>query len=454
MKSKKQYLAPVPAIPKILPSKILKGKSTGFVHLEKIKGAWWLIDHEGNAFWDLGMSMVGYPAPGSWYSKMNHKYAETIVKKYPEPEEWAKIIWEMLDNLGFTSLYAGCDATLKETRKRGKFFYVLLMLSRNHGGNWKDDFYLRDAYGRLPADSATRFPDPFNAEWREYARGVAKEAVSKYKDDKTLIGYFIDNEIVASGDRNLFKYFWSEYCLREMLSWIRKRYKNSIEALNKAWLTAIPSFDEISREILRLVEFPHFRTPQAHKDLVDFERFVVETYVDFTLNLMRELDPNHLIIGNRFAGSFTYMEWEPFDLFGKYDLVAVNFYPFKGPFLSKEELKRIKTFHKLTGKPIIMSEFNFSSRETRRIKWVWGYTVNTHRERAEGYKNFIAQVSALPYVVGAHWFQLVDAFDVEDYNAGLLQENGEPYPLLADAMRETNRKAVHSKRGTVGKSRK
>ena len=439
---------PRPAIPAIEPSRALKGEATGFVHLERLEGAWWFVDAEGNAFWDRGANMVAYPHPDCGAGKMNRRYAERVLADYPDPEAWATMTWNRLEDWGFSSVGAGCGPeTQEEARRRGRFFYASLNLSHRLLHEGAEHLFLKDARGRLPADPATRFPDPFNPELRDRMRAIAKEIVPKFREDRSLIGYFVDNEIVASGDRNLFKYFWSEACLKEALAWLQERYDGSVEALNRAWGCRLADFGELERELRRIVEFPAFRTGKAHQDLVEFERHLVGTYVDHTIQVVREFDPNHLIIGNRFALTFLYMDWEPLELFGRYDLVAANCYPMKGPFLVGEDLWRIEKIAQLTGKPVLVAEWNLSARESGHIAWGWGYTVNTFRERAAGYANCIAQWASLPYVVGAHWFQWVDAFDVEDYNAGILQETGEPYPLLVERMRETNRKAAHPRRG-------
>ncbi|WP_455243548.1 beta-galactosidase [Petrachloros mirabilis] len=438
----------LPAIPSIELHRALKGKATGFVHLEYLEGTWWLVDSEANAFWDLGVNCVAYPHPGSGAGRMNRKYTQRVVAEHPDEREWAKMTWDRLQDWGFTSVGAACDTVMQEeATRRGNFFYVNLNLSHRLLREGGEHLFLKDPKGRLPLDPATRFPDPFNEEWRERVKAMVKEIVPKFRENRSLIGYFVDNEIVASGDRNLFGYFWSEACLKEVLAWLQKRYENSIEALNRAWGCRLASFVELERELRRIVGFAEFRTEQAQKDLLQFERYLVKAYVDYTYDVVRKFDPNHLIIGNRFALTFLYMNWEPLDLFGKYDLVAVNYYPMKGPFFSHQDLQRIERIAKLTGKPVLISEWNLSARESGHIAWGWGYTVNTFRERAEGYGNCIAQLVDLPYVVGAHWHQWVDAFDVEDYNAGILQESGEPYPLLVKRMRETNRKAVHAKRG-------
>ena len=441
-----------PAIPAIESARALKGTATGFVRLELLDGAWWLVDPDGNAFWDRAVNMVAYPHPGSGAGRMNRRYTERVVGEYPDPKAWAKMTWDRLEDWGFCSVGAGCGPeTQDEARRRGRFFYVSLNLSHRLLEQGAEHLFLKDARGRLPADPATRFPDPFSSEWRERLRTTVEEIVPAFRDDRWVIGYFVDNEIVASGDRNLFKYFWSEACLKEVLAWLQKRYGGSVEALNRAWGCRLTDFGELERELRRLVEFPAFRTERAQQDLVEFERHLVRTYVDYTIQIIRELDPNHLIIGNRFALTFLFMDWEPLELFGRYDLVAANCYPMKGPFLAGEDLWRIERIAQVTGKPVLVAEWNLSARESGHIAWGWGYTVNTFRERAEGYANCIGQWANLPYVVGAHWFQWVDAFDVEDYNAGILQESGEPHPLLVERMRETNRKAAHARRGHISR---
>ncbi len=73
----------------------VKGKKTGFFHVEQIQGRWWLVTPEGNAFFSKGICNVSYspeadssPAPP----------ADTVA--------WAKTVSRQLRDWNFNTVGA------------------------------------------------------------------------------------------------------------------------------------------------------------------------------------------------------------------------------------------------------------------------------------------------------------------------------------------------------------
>jgi hypothetical protein len=73
----------------------LKGKKTGFFHTEQIKGRWWLVSPDGNAFFSKGVDHVAF-APES----------DSAPKAPDDPAAWSKTKAEQLRCWGFNTLGA------------------------------------------------------------------------------------------------------------------------------------------------------------------------------------------------------------------------------------------------------------------------------------------------------------------------------------------------------------
>ncbi len=101
----------------------------------------------------------------------------------------------------------------------------------------------------------------------------------------------------------------------------------------------------------------------------------------------------------------------------------------------------LDTLHKLTGKPILVSEFYASARDNRSgNKNSHGVfpLVATQRDRAATARRTLEEVARLPYVLGADWFQYTDEpthgrDDGENYNFGLVDIDDRPYEELTAA---------------------
>jgi hypothetical protein len=103
----------------------------------------------------------------------------------------------------------------------------------------------------------------------------------------------------------------------------------------------------------------------------------------------------------------------------------------------------LDTLHKLTGKPIMVSEFYMAAAQNRsgnrNTSGVFP-VVATQRDRAAGARTTLAALARLPYVVGADWFQHADEpthgrEDGENFNFGLVDVHDRPYEELVDVMR-------------------
>jgi hypothetical protein len=85
-----------------------------------------------------------------------------------------------------------------------------------------------------------------------------------------------------------------------------------------------------------------------------------------------------------------------------------------------------------------------------------GHKTRDYEERGKAYRYFVENVAADPYLIGAHWFQMVDDLptgrpsDGERLNYGFINVIDLPYTDLVKAARRTHARIYELK---FGKSR-
>jgi hypothetical protein len=164
---------------------------------------------------------------------------------------------------------------------------------------------------------------------------------------------------------------------------------------------------------------------------------MVDRYFATVCDAMRRHDPHHLLLGVRFYGVPPRFLLAPMR---RMDVVSVNTYA------TQPDRSIMETLHRATGRPILLGEYHMGA--TDRGPTSHGLVgVANQRERGTGYAHYLEQAAAIPYCVGAHWFQHVDQpvlgrFDGENYNIGFVDVTDAPYRELADAATAANRRAT------------
>lgn len=401
----------------------MKAKATGFFRVERIDGVWWFVDPDGHLFISKGVNHVSFQGdhcPALGYSP----YHRNVQAKYGSEEKWAEATAQRLRSWGFNTIGAWSSASLFRLMP----YTLILSMGARAGANWLKG----------------TFPDVFSPQFRKILGDVAAKACAPRKDDPLLIGYFTDNELRWGPDWRSPRHLLDDYLLmlppdapgkRALLEFFQKRYPN-IEAFNKAWGMNLPDWDSL----LQLTNLPPAPAEAVEKqrlsDRLDFLRLIAREYFSACYNAIREHDPNHLILGVRFAG---YAPRPVVEAMGEFvDVVSFNTYAFEPPYKLMGEL------HQLTGRPVMVTEFSFKAMDsglpnTRGA----GRPVPTQKDRADGFERFVTALMKLPYCVGYHWFQWNDQpaqgrFDGENSNYGLVKENDEPWELLTQRMTDVN----------------
>lgn len=109
-----------------------------------------------------------------------------------------------------------------------------------------------------------------NDVYREYCLKIARALANQYKDNKSVIGFQIDNELATEDP-----ICYCSSCQNKFALWLKTRYK-TIDRLNKAWGTTFWSQNMSSFEQVWLPR--KMDNPSAY---LDFKRFNSEYTIDF-----------------------------------------------------------------------------------------------------------------------------------------------------------------------------
>lgn len=427
-------------------------KKTGFFHIGKAEERDVLVTPDGNAFFQLSAcgitntddytTVKGREKIYEWIPPKDEKFGgawrpntpgaasffiANWIRKFDKPydkEEWLAQVVTRLRSWGFNS--SGAFSGNPEAFRAMNFPNVAFLPLGEY-----------DGVKTLPARvGAQKLLDPFVPGVEETLDKKFAEKVAARANDPLLIGYFLGNEqhfellpkVIPS-------YKASEVAAKAKLADIlEKKYGGDIAKFNAAWQPAKPFADwQAVRE-----EPLFIRSDAGAADMKEFYELYLETYFSMVERVFRKHDPNHLLIGSRLTPGTSNNE-PAVRISGKYtDVNSINYYtyPIDANFLKK--------FHEWSGKPVIFSEWYYSSTDHGLNG---GKEVRDQAERGKAYRNYVEQSAALPFVVGSQWFiygdqsitgRFFEGFNGEGANTGLVDVADRPYPELVTAAKETH----------------
>jgi len=412
---------------------------TGFFDIIKQDDYWWFITPDGYEFYSVGINVVS--------PECRYAYNANVLAKYGNYIEWANATLQRFKDWGYNTMGAWSKYDLFT-----EIPYTHTFIFRHNASNkWKR--FVKD------------HPDVFDHSWQELVKAEVKVVTEQLKNDPYLIGYWLDNEIHWGPDEDDQKTLLENYMSAPYTSpgkqsvaiFLKDRYDGDVDEFNKVWNMNLKSLDELfdQRELgrdgwriqskLRIAKLKLFRQEpkllfnldlleKADDDIKEFSRLVAETYFNFITSLIRENDPNHLILGVRFHCA----EGTPVEVIeecGKYcDVVSINYYRrnkfIYDPIMLLKSLARglvpldqwMKRYYLISGKPLLIGEFTHVSQ-------------NDERKRADYFEWYAKSCLNTPYIVGYHWFPYVNGAGSE---WGLVDQYDKPYNILVDRMAHIN----------------
>jgi hypothetical protein len=394
----------------------LRFEATGFFRVVERAGVWWLVTPEGNAFLSKGVNHVNFRAdnaPQLGYSP----YERAVQAKYGSQEAWAKAVVERLRGWGFNTLGAWSSPS---TFDQNMPYTINLGLATRAGADW-----LKGAVG-----------DFFSAEFETRMQDACRQLCGPHAKDPWLLGYFTDNELRWGADWRGKQSLLEEY-LRfpegaagrsAALAFLRQKYSD-VAALNRAWGTDITRWEDLTgRE--------QISGEAARQDQAAWQEAVARRYFVTCKGAIHKADPNHLILGCRFAGQAP----EPVlrGLRDYVDVVSFNNYGQTTP------VEALRSIHLMTGRPIMLTEFSFKAMDSGLLNSKGaGRPVATQADRADRFTGYVEGLIDLPFLVGFHWFEHADEpkegrFDGENSNYGVVTIEDRPWDVLVRKMTEVN----------------
>ena len=403
-----------PAYRPVGPELGVAGRATGFFHMETIDGLAWTVDPLGRGVLLAGTDWCN--PRGSWCETLGYSpYGRFVKEHYPSVEAWADETSGRLSDWGFTFLPCGGDEslfhrTLAHANAADRLYF-------SHRLCMGDPDWRIAEYRRSPC---TAFPNVFHPEFQAACDWWARQRCAPHRDDPWLVGYFIDNELA----------WWGEVSGNKaggLFDLVMK--KPASHPAKKA-----------------LVEYLAGRSPTPELK-IGFLRLVAEKYFAATTSAIRKADPNHMILGCRFAGGPKGAHDVVWEVAGKYcDVVSFNQYPWvdldrdvvldaKG---GEPILPLYAERHARCGRPLMITEWSFPALDTGRpCTSGAGQRVHTQAERVHASEIFLKTLLSQPYFAGYSFFRWLDQpeqgiskYFPEDSNYGLVSQEGVPYREL------------------------
>ena len=405
----------------------------GFYRVERDEaGAWRLVDPAGEPTVWLGVDHVKFDGFRCEADGDRKYYRETNERQFGTPEAWATNTAERLRSWGFNGLGAGCNNALFKGSGLGRCVFLALGDSATAEKN-DEEHWLSDNL-HTPG---TAFPNVFNPDFAEHCDREAAKACAPNRDDPEVLGYFIDNELAWEARRGGPAGEWGLFD-----NACAKPAGNTAREAVDAFLAArgLKVGDDIPIPVR-----------------MEFVEFVAERYFEITTSAIRRHDPNHLVLGCRFAG--TVYPDEVFRAAGKFcDIVSINGYA--APIPDRNEMllsyrdryypiaETLSKLGEVSGRPIMLTEWSFPAFDSGLpcLRGV-GKRFDTQQERAWASALYARSVLSCPWVIGYDYFMWVDmpAKGIsyrfpEDSNYGLVREDGREYKELTDAFAAIQRR--------------
>ena len=404
----------------------VKAAATGFFRVVEINGKSWVVDPLGRGTVLFGVDHVSYN--GHWSQRTKRSlYREWNEAHYPSREAWANETVSRLKAWGFNLLGAGNNALLEHHGLIHTRF-----LSMGDSLCWDE---LDDEFWICPNEHrpCSAFPNVFHPLFPGHCDHIAGKRCAPVKNDPWLFGYFIDNELA-----------WWGRGARATGLFDAVMKKPASHTAKRALLSFVS--DEIARR--KLGDAPWDKMPRTTQDEIKraFLRMAAEKYFSITSSAIRRHDPNHLVLGARFAGlgGADPVVWE---VAGKYcDVVTFNCYPWAdldrnvvllhGGGNAQRVADAFAERHAVVKKPMLITEWSFPALDSGLpCTSGAGQRFFTQKERTAATELFAKTMLSLPFLIGYDYFMWVDqpaagisdAFP-EDSNYGLVNEQGVPYP--------------------------
>ncbi len=276
----------------------IKGKATGFFHIEKVDGRDWFITPDGNAFFAVGLSHM---LSGESDVACQNVYGG-------DADAWLKGSFEKAREMGFNCALGSATspernlngfvdvAKAEKLFREANFPFAVGVILLKHPWEFVDGETL---------------PDIFHLDYKQLIEERAALVCNQYKDDPLCMGYYYGFGAFNQSDQWVNHHFSLPAGSpgREVLAdLLIKRYAGDVAKFNAVYGTSLKDMSELksSHELKYEKEYERRNYPRIgnslDKDkLADFEAIVSHMCVTLYRtghDSIRRWDKNHLILGS------------------------------------------------------------------------------------------------------------------------------------------------------------
>lgn len=280
----------------------------------------------------------------------------------------------------------------------------------------------------------------YSPEFALMADEAVRSQAQPLKDNKNLVGYFLDNEIdwgdASSGPGIYFDELHPSDPNRAEVMRVIQSVWSTPERFNHDWNARLHDWKDLDRWPM----LPQHSSPAYARLFSAWLSHLAEDYFRLTTTLVHKYDQHHLILGVRFKG---YAMPEVVRASRGYTHVqSINYYPAD----ARLDAEMFRMMHELSGQPVMLSEYSFHALDGRSgNRNTVGFVgqVLDQQARADGYQLMTTRLARVPWIIGADWFQWNDeppsgrANDGEDANFGVVDIDDKPYDQLLASVRST-----------------
>ena len=442
-------------------------EATGFFHVQKEDGRWYLADPDGCVFYSSGVFGVT-PGEAGWIRGVEDQMDELPDPKGPFAPAYELAEENELYRRKFTGMFPKdtllyAPATANLIRAFGEEWYgrwceMTARRLRAWGINtlsmFSDPEFIRRS--KMPyvimlrGYPATKrmiyrdFPDVYAEEYEEGCRRFAAQ-LTAYRDDPLLIGYFLNNEPawgfvegISLAERVL-ENGQGTATLEALIAFLRERYADDLSALNRAWRLELSDFETLKKGLFRAAE----RSPEARRDLDDFTNQMIDRYAGLPAQYARKAAPRHLNLGMRFAhvnhpGMLRAAR--------HFDVFSLNCY-------AADPTEALLAVQKALDMPVLIGEFHFGALDAG-LPAPSLFHVKDQQARGEAYARYLTRAAAQPCSVGAHYFAYNDQplwgrYDGENYQFGFVDVCNRPYAPFGEGVSRANEAIYRVKEGLL-----
>jgi hypothetical protein len=426
--------------------------ATGCFRTGQIGGIWWLIDPHGGRFLSKGVNTVRFDQDCIQHTD-RVPYAEACRRKYGGQEAWRAAAARRLLSWGFNSLGAWSDDDVANAGPSPLATAPIVDLGAMFIAEQSETSQA------LPYDG---LPDVFDPKFESFVRRKADEHISARRNDPNIVGWFTDNELRWGPDwrgrDELLTMFLNGPSAssgrRVAVTMLQQRYRD-FESFKAVWNSPANSWDHFLTLAHHEQPFWQPHDIEANKERCDDKRLAFEAdceafataaadrYFAVTVAAVKAADPNHLVLGCRFAivPRRAVIEAASRHL----DVITFNCYD--------ADPVRVLDAYASTGRPLLIGEFSYRGDDSGLPNTNGaGPRLPTQAGRARGFEHYVSVGLMQPQLVGYHWFEHADQpaegrFDGENSNFGTVTINDDEYEELTHAMTVMNEQAeeIHAR---------